>query len=86
MKFKKQSFKPDFVLYDAGIDIHKDDELGKINIDDDGCLERDILVLNFLKKLSIPVATVIGGGYSKYKDELALRHSFVFNAANQVFG
>ena len=41
MKLKKQlnfcvnSFKPDFVLYDAGIDIHKDDELGRINIDDD---------------------------------------------------
>ena len=86
IKFCVNSFKPDFVLYDAGIDIHKDDELGKINIDDDGCLERDILVLNFLKKLSIPVATVIGGGYSKNKDELALRHSFVFNAANQVFG
>ena len=86
IKFCVNSFKPDFVLYDAGIDIHKDDELGKLNIDDDSCLERDLLVLNFLKKLSIPVATVIGGGYSKNKEELALRHSIVFNAADQVFG
>ena len=30
-------FKPDFVLYDAGIDIHELDELGKLNIDDNGC-------------------------------------------------
>ena len=67
IKFCVNSFKPDFVLYDAGIDIHKDDELGRINIDDDGCLERDILVLNFLKKLSIPVATVIGGDIQKTK-------------------
>ena len=86
IKFCVNSFKPDFVFYDAGIDIHKHDELGKLNIDDDGCLERDLIVLNFLKKLSIPVATVIGGGYSKNKKELAIRHSIVFNAANHVFG
>ena len=80
------SFKPDLVLYDAGVDIHKNDELGKLNIDDDGCLERDMIVLNYLKNLSIPVATVIGGGYSKNKNDLAFRHSIIFNAANQVFG
>ena len=78
-------FKPDFVLYDAGIDIHKLDELGKLNIDDDGCLERDLIVLSYLKNLSIPVATVIGGGYSKDKKDLAKRHSIIFKAANHVF-
>jgi acetoin utilization deacetylase AcuC-like enzyme len=78
-------FKPDFVLYDAGIDIHKFDELGKLNIDDDGCLERDLIVLSYLKNLSIPVATVIGGGYSKDKKDLAKRHSIIFKAADHVF-
>ena len=77
-------FKPDIVLYDAGIDVHKNDKLGRINIDDQGCLNRDIFILNYLKNLSIPVATVIGGGYSESKIELAKRHSIIFEAAQKV--
>ena len=34
-------FKPDLVLYDAGVDIHVNDELGKLKVDDDGLRERD---------------------------------------------
>ena len=77
-------FKPDIVLYDAGIDVHRNDKLGRINIDDQGCLDRDIFILNYLKNLSIPVATVIGGGYSENKIELAKRHSIIFKAAQKV--
>lgn len=32
----------------------------------------------------VPVATVIGGGYSRDIDKLALRHSIVHRAATQV--
>ncbi len=78
-------FKPDLVFYDAGVDIHKNDYLGKLNINDYGLLNRDLIVLNFFKKLEIPIATVIGGGYSKDNLELATRHSVIFNAVNTVF-
>ena len=33
------------------------------------------------RKKNIPVATVIGGGYSKDNDELAERHSIIFDVA-----
>ncbi len=78
-------FKPDLVLYDAGVDIHKNDKLGRLNVDDHGLLARDLKVLEYFQNLSIPIATVIGGGYSDNNKELARRHSTIFSAATQVF-
>lgn len=78
-------FNPEFVLYDAGVDIHQNDELGKLKVDDAGLIKRDEIVLQFFKSLSIPIATVIGGGYSKNKIELAKRHASIFKAAKNIF-
>ena len=78
-------FNPEFVLYDAGVDIHLNDELGKLKVDDAGLIKRDEIVLQFFKSLSIPIATVIGGGYSKNKIELAKRHASIFKAAKNIF-
>ena len=78
-------FSPDLVIFDTGVDIHKNDELGNLNITTDGLLERDIIVLNYFKNKSIPIATVIGGGYSKDRTELAKRHSLIFKASSIVF-
>ena len=78
-------FNPEFVLYDAGVDIHQNDELGKLKVDDAGVIKRDEIVLQFFKSLSIPIATVIGGGYSKNKIELAKRHTSIFKAAKNIF-
>ena len=67
------------------MDIHADDKLGRLSIDDEGLFEREMTVLNFFKKRDIPVATVMGGGYSDDKHELAYRHSFVVKAAHQIW-
>lgn len=32
------TFKPDLVLYDAGVDPHQDDALGKLNLTDQGIM------------------------------------------------
>ena len=61
------------------------DELGKLKVDDAGLIKRDEIVLQFFKSLSIPIATVIGGGYSKNKIELAKRHASIFKAAKNIF-
>ncbi len=76
---------PEIVIFDAGVDIHKDDKLGNLNISSEGLLKRDKLILSFFKKQSIPVATVIGGGYSNNNKELAKRHSIIFEASNEIF-
>ena len=80
-----KEIKPDLVLYDAGVDIHKNDKLGRLDISSKYVFKRDLEVLNFFKKKNIPIATVIGGGYSNDNFELAERHSLIFYAANKVF-
>ena len=77
----KQHITPDIVLYDAGVDVFRDDKLGNLQVSLEGIRQRDLMVLDHYRKLNTPVATVIGGGYSKDKEELAERHSIIFETA-----
>ena len=71
---------PDLVLYNAGVDPHRDDRLGRLCLSDQGLLHRDRLVIDACLRRNIPVATVIGGGYDELSP-LVERHSLVFRAA-----
>ena len=75
---------PDIVLYDAGIDIFKEDGLGNLNISRKGIIQRDQIILKYFKNKRIPVTTVIGGGYSIDPYELASRHSIIFETALEM--
>ncbi len=79
-------FEPELVIYDAGVDVHADDGLGRLSLSYDGILQRDMHVMEFFKSRNIPVTTAIGGGYSRDRSELARRHSIVFAAAHAVYG
>ena len=74
--------QPDLVLYNAGVDPHRNDRLGRLNLSSDGLLNRDRLVLDACLRRSIAVATVIGGGYDDLAP-LVARHSLVFRAAQE---
>lgn len=76
---------PDLVLYDAGVDVHRDDALGWLDLSDEGILARDDMVLDWFCRRGIPVATVIGGGYSPDDAVLAARHGLIFRAARTVY-
>jgi acetoin utilization deacetylase AcuC-like enzyme len=78
--------RPDLVLYDAGVDPHQDDLLGKLALTDAGLYRRDLYVLTTCRRARVPAACVIGGGYSRDIDALARRHSLVHRAATEVFG
>ena len=77
--------KPDLVLYDAGVDPHRDDQLGKLALTDTGLFQRDVQVLQTCIQQGYPVACVIGGGYCKDMEDLVCRHSLLHRAASQVF-
>jgi acetoin utilization deacetylase AcuC-like enzyme len=77
--------KPDLVLYDAGVDPHLDDQLGKLALTDIGLFRRDMQVLGTCVGQGYPVACVIGGGYSKDLGSLVYRHSLLHRAATQVY-
>ncbi len=78
--------QPDLVIYDAGVDIHQDDDLGLLNISTTGVYQRDLTVLSACRAAKIPVAAVIGGGYQRDIDALSQVHLQLFRAAWQVAG
>jgi acetoin utilization deacetylase AcuC-like enzyme len=77
--------QPDLVLYDAGVDPHQDDLLGKLALTDTGLFRREMQVLSTCVSRGYPVACVIGGGYCPDMDSLVYRHSLVHRAASQVY-
>lgn len=72
--------RPDIVFYNAGIDPHEDDKLGRLKLTDDGLRRRDLLVVEFFRARNVPVCGVIGG-YSDDVARLALRHAILFEVA-----
>jgi acetoin utilization deacetylase AcuC-like enzyme len=79
------SWHPDFVIYDAGSDVHVDDVLGRLSVTTEGLYARDYGVISRIRGLGIPCATVIGGGYDKDRVRVAARHGVVVRAAQAVF-
>ncbi|MDB4837638.1 histone deacetylase [Marinomonas sp.] len=77
--------QPDFVFYDAGVDVHQDDRLGYVNLTDEGVFERDKYVIETCVTLGIPTACVIGGGYDRQEEKVAWRHSLLHQAAKGVW-
>ena len=76
--------QPDLVMYDAGVDVHRDDRLGKLALTDEGIYKRDRTVLQTCTTAGIPVACVIGGGYGDDMNALIYRHSLLHRAAKAV--
>ncbi len=77
--------KPDLVLYDAGVDPHGGDRLGKLALTDTGLYRRDMQVLQTCVSQGYPVACVIGGGYADDLDALVYRHALLHRAAATVY-
>jgi acetoin utilization deacetylase AcuC-like enzyme len=78
-------FQPSLVLYDAGVDPHVGDRLGKLCLTDTGIYRREMQVLSTCIAAGYPVASVIGGGYADDLSALIYRHSLLHRAASEVY-
>ncbi|MDX1913921.1 MAG: histone deacetylase [Saprospiraceae bacterium] len=79
------TFQPDFVFYQSGVDILASDKLGRLNISREGCRERDRVVFNFCKKNRLPVVASMGGGYSPRIADIVEAHANTFRVAQELF-
>ncbi|EVU07269.1 histone deacetylase domain protein [Vibrio parahaemolyticus VP2007-007] len=77
--------RPDMVIYDAGVDIHQDDELGYFDVSTQAIFERDRFLFQLMKNRGIPVAAVVGGGYRTNHADLVPIHMQLIKAATEVF-
>ncbi len=68
-------FKPDFVFYQAGVDPHARDKLGRLALTDDGLIARDRFVISQVRGRGLPIASALGGGYGEDQREVADRHA-----------
>lgn len=77
--------KPDLVLYNAGVDPHGGDRLGKLALTNEGLWRREMQVLGACWRGGYPVAAVIGGGYCEDMEALVDRHSLLHRAATDIY-
>ncbi|MFC3443039.1 histone deacetylase [Sphingobium rhizovicinum] len=68
-------FAPDLILYQAGVDPHEEDRLGRLALTDAGLDARDRTVMHQARARGIPVASTMGGGYGADRMAIARRHA-----------
>ena len=77
--------RPNLVFFNAGVDPHREDKLGRLDLTDQGLIRRDRFVLETCRAGAIPVAGVMGGGYAPDPERLAHLHTTLFRVASDVF-
>ena len=77
--------RPHLVLYNAGVDVHEHDKLGRLDLTYDGIRRRDEHVVRTCRSAGVPVACTVGGGYSDDPAEVAGRHATVHRVCAEVW-
>lgn len=70
-----KAVRPDLILYQAGIDPHEADRLGRLSLTDAGLEARDRFVMLQAQQNDVPLASVLGGGYGTDRMAIARRHA-----------
>lgn len=76
-------FAPDFIVYVAGADAHAGDRLGRLNLSTEGMACRDERVFRLARRLAIPIAVTMAGGYGHDIDETVAVHFNTVRAARE---
>ena len=80
------AFKPDIVLYQAGVDPLASDRLGRLSVSFDGLAARDRLVLSGCLRRGIPVSMAIGGGYAEPIEDTVRAYANTYRVAKELHG
>mmetsp|Transcript_15341 Transcript_15341/g.30948 ORF Transcript_15341/g.30948 Transcript_15341/m.30948 type:complete len:459 (-) Transcript_15341:2002-3378(-) len=74
----------DLVFFQAGVDIIKDDRLGRLSVTSDGVARRNDLVYDFVARADLPLVITMGGGYpAKDWEPILAAHANVYFSAHQ---
>jgi acetoin utilization deacetylase AcuC-like enzyme len=78
--------RPDLVLYQAGADPYRNDQLGGFRLTLEGLARRDEIVFEACRRRGVPVATTCGGGYAADVEDTIAIHLATVRAAGRVLG
>ncbi|KAL7531283.1 hypothetical protein ACHAWF_003704 [Thalassiosira exigua] len=76
---------PQLVLYNAGVDVHASDKLGRLSLSSEGMTMRDGHVIETCLDRDVPVAVVVGGGYDDDVRVLGRRHASVHRVCAKIW-
>lgn len=76
-----KDFRPDIVFYLAGVDVAEGDRYGKFHLSEAGIRARERCVLDWTRKLGVPLVITLAGGYSPNAVQTAMLHTIVFEEA-----
>jgi acetoin utilization deacetylase AcuC-like enzyme len=79
-----RDFRPQMVLFQAGVDPLAGDRLGRLRLTRDGLRRRDAAVLRRCLATGTPVLILMGGGYSATVEETADAHADTIRCAQAL--
>lgn len=77
-------FQPDFLLYVAGADPYREDQLGGLALTLEGLKRRDLLVMIAAAQRRVPVGVVLAGGYAMRVPDTVRIHVQTVEAAREA--
>lgn len=77
-------FSPDLVIYVAGADPYREDQLGGLSLTMEGLTARDRFVFSLLRERKVPVAVTLAGGYARNVEDTVTIHVNTVKAAASV--
>jgi len=80
------AFRPDLVLYQAGVDPLAEDKLGRLALTHDGLMARDEMVLGECARRGISVTMAIGGGYANPIAPSVAAYANTYRVARRIHG
>lgn len=67
-------FKPQLILYVAGADPYKGDQIGNLALTIDGLRKRDEFIFETARNFGVPIAVVLAGGYAVRVEDTVTIH------------
>ena len=75
-------FRPDLIVYVAGADPYREDQLGGLALTFAGLEARDTLIIRTAREQGIPVAIVLAGGYARDVEDTLTIHATTAKVAS----
>jgi acetoin utilization deacetylase AcuC-like enzyme len=76
--------RPDLVIYLAGADPYREDQLGGLGLSLDGMRQRDALVFGMCAQRGVPVGAVLAGGYAFRQSDTVRIHAATVEEAARI--
>jgi acetoin utilization deacetylase AcuC-like enzyme len=69
-----ETFSPDLIFLQAGIDVLAEDRYGRMNLTKEGVAARDSSVYELCFENAVPLVYTMGGGYQKDIEKIVEAH------------